>query len=85
MASGCFENFTLAIENLGYWLGKQQLAWGKMDGQFIDIVNGMDKREFVQLESDDYEIRRLPTWMANSTFYFGNNTTTFICIRFRAR
>ena len=23
-------------------IGKQQVAWGKMDGQFIDIVNGMD-------------------------------------------
>ena len=59
---------------LDFKVGKQQLAWGKMDGQFVDIVNGMDRREFVQLESDDYEIRRLPTWMANSTFYFGNNT-----------
>ena len=61
-------------------IGKQQLAWGKMDGQFIDIVNAMDRREFVQLESDDYEIRRLPTWMANSTFYFGNNTLQFLYV-----
>jgi|GEM_PF-487224 hypothetical protein len=55
-------------------VGKQQVAWGKMDGQFIDIVNGMDRRESVQLESEDYEFRRLPTWMANSTFYFGDTT-----------
>ena len=48
-------------------LGKQQVAWGKMDGQFIDIVNAMDRRESVQLETEDYEWRRLPTWMANST------------------
>ncbi len=65
---------------LDFRIGKQQLAWGKMDGQFIDIVNGMDRREFVQLESDDYEVRRLPTWMANSTFYFGNNTLQLLYV-----
>ena len=65
---------------LDFRIGKQQLAWGKMDGQFIDIVNGMDRREFVQLESDDYEIRRLPTWMANSTFYFGKNTLQLLYV-----
>jgi hypothetical protein len=26
-------------------VGKQQVIWGKMDGQFIDIINGMDRRE----------------------------------------
>ena len=31
-------------------IGKQQIAWGKMDGQFIDIINPMDRREGVQLE-----------------------------------
>ena len=59
-------------------VGKQQVAWGKMDGQFIDIVNAMDRREFVQLETEDYEWRRLPTWMANSTFYFGNTTVQLL-------
>ena len=59
-------------------LGKQQVAWGKMDGQFIDIVNGMDRRESVQLESEDYEFRRLPTWMANSTLYFGQTTVQLL-------
>ncbi len=59
-------------------IGKQQVAWGKMDGQFIDIVNGMDRREFVQLESEDYEFRRLPTWMANSTFYFGRTSVQLL-------
>ena len=55
-------------------LGKQQVAWGKMDGQFIDIVNSMDRRESAQLESEDYEYRRLPTWMANATYYFQKTT-----------
>ncbi|MDA0821355.1 MAG: AMIN domain-containing protein [Proteobacteria bacterium] len=61
-------------------LGKQQVAWGKMDGQFIDIVNGMDRRESVQLEAEDYEFRRLPTWMANSTFHFGESTVQLLYI-----
>lgn len=51
-------------------LGKQQIAWGKMDGQFIDLINSMDLRESVQLEASDYEQRRLPMWMANVTYYF---------------
>ena len=51
-------------------VGKQQVAWGKMDGQFIDVINAMDFRESVQLEASDYETRRLPMWMANGTYYF---------------
>ena len=46
--------------NLDVVLGKQQIAWGKMDGQYIDVINGMDRRESVQLEASDYEWRRLP-------------------------
>ena len=61
-------------------IGKQQVAWGKMDGQFIDIVNGMDRRESVQLESEDYEWRRLPTWMANATVYLGKTTVQMLYI-----
>ncbi len=53
-------------------LGKQQIAWGKMDGQFIDAINSMDFRESVQIEPSDYELRRLPMWMANLTYYFGD-------------
>jgi hypothetical protein len=52
-------------------LGKQQIAWGKMDGRFIDVINGIDARESVQLESTDYEVRRMPAWMANVTYFFG--------------
>ncbi|MGE3774007.1 MAG: DUF1302 family protein [Gammaproteobacteria bacterium] len=61
-------------------LGKQQVIWGKMDGQFIDIINGMDRRESVQLETEDYELRRLPTWMANTTFHFGRNSLQLLYI-----
>ncbi len=58
------------LPKLDMVLGKQQMAWGKMDGQFIDVINAMDFRESVQLEPGDYEVRRLPLWMANLTYYF---------------
>lgn len=61
-------------------LGKQQVAWGKMDGQFIDIVNPMDRRESVQLETSDFEYRRLPAWMANFTYFFGKNSIQLLYI-----
>ena len=61
-------------------IGKQQIAWGKMDGQFIDIINPMDRREGIQLESSDYEYRRIPTWMANVTYFFGSNSLNLLYI-----
>jgi len=61
-------------------LGKQQVAWGKMDGQFIDVINSMDRREAVQLETEDYEWRRLPTWMANATFHFGRSSLQLLYV-----
>jgi hypothetical protein len=61
-------------------LGKQQIAWGKMDGRFIDIINPMDQRESIQLEASDFEYRRIPTWMANVTYFFGANSLNFLYI-----
>ncbi len=61
-------------------LGKQQIAWGKMDGRFIDIINPMDVRESVQLEASDFEYRRIPTWMANVTYFFGANSLNLLYI-----
>jgi hypothetical protein len=61
-------------------VGKQQIAWGKMDGRFIDVINSMDERESVQLESADYERRRLPLWMVNGTYYFENASVNLLWI-----
>jgi len=61
-------------------VGKQQIAWGKMDGRFIDVINTIDQRESVQLESGDYERRRLPLWMANGTYYFDNLSINLLWI-----
>lgn len=38
------------------------------------MINPMDLRESVQLEATDFEFRRLPTWMANATYFFGGNS-----------
>jgi hypothetical protein len=61
-------------------IGKQQIVWGKMDGRFIDVINPIDARESVQLEASDYEVRRLPTWMVNATYYFGRNSLNLLWI-----
>jgi hypothetical protein len=61
-------------------IGKQQIVWGKMDGRFIDVINGIDARESVQLEASDYEIRRLPAWMANLTYFYGGASLNFLWI-----
>ena len=61
-------------------VGKQQVIWGKMDGQFIDIINGMDRREGPQLETEDYELRRLPAWMINTTLHFGDSSLQLLDI-----
>lgn len=66
--------------NFDIVVGKQQLAWGKMDGRFIDMINPMDVRESVQLEASDYEYRRIPTWMANATYFWGANSLQFLYI-----
>jgi len=61
-------------------IGKQQIAWGEMDGRFIDMINPMDVRESVQLEANDFEYRRLPTWMANATYFFGAHSLQLLYI-----
>lgn len=61
-------------------LGKQQIAWGKMDGRFIDMINPMDLRESVQLEASDFEYRRIPTWMANMTYFWKGNSLQLLYI-----
>jgi hypothetical protein len=68
------------IHSFDIVIGKQQIAWGKMDGRFIDMINPMDVRESVQLEATDFEYRRLPTWMANATYFFGAHSLQLLYI-----
>lgn len=44
------------------------------------MINPMDVRESVQLEASDFEYRRIPTWMANATYFWGANSLQFLYI-----
>ena len=66
--------------NLDMVVGKQQIAWGKMDGRFIDTINAIDNREGVQVEAAEYEFRRLPVFMLNTTYFFGANSLNLLYI-----
>jgi len=61
-------------------LGKQQVVWGKMDGKCIDIINPQDSRESVNGGQDDYEWRKIPTWMTNATYFWSDYYIQFIWI-----
>ncbi|MDP6559869.1 MAG: hypothetical protein QF619_07095 [Candidatus Binatia bacterium] len=67
-----------------WWLriGKQQLAWGKMRGKYIDIINPSHDWSggFGFDTSSNYEWTRVPTWMFNTTYYFGENSLQFLWI-----
>ena len=66
--------------NLDLVIGKQQIAWGKMDGRYIDTINAIDNREGAQVEANEYEFRRLPVFMLNTTYFFGANSLNFLWI-----
>jgi hypothetical protein len=53
-------------------LGKQQVVWGKMEGPlggYLNKVNPGDMRESSNQDTGDHEWYRIPTWMANITYY----------------
>lgn len=54
-------------------LGKQQVVWGKMEGPLggqLNKVNPGDFREGQMQDTGDHEWYRIPTWMANFTYYW---------------
>ena len=42
--------------NLDLVIGKQQIAWGKMDGRYIDTINAIDNREGAQVEANGVRV-----------------------------
>ena len=50
-------------------VGRQQEAWGKLISPITDIIHGFDQRELVQLEGEDFFIRRINRFMVNLTYY----------------
>lgn len=51
-----------------HWIiGKQQVVWGEADGiKVLDVINPQDLRE---INLDNFEDSRIPTWMINAEFY----------------
>jgi hypothetical protein len=50
-------------------VGRQQEAWGKLISPITDIIHGFDQRELVQLEGEDFFLRRINRFMVNLTYY----------------
>lgn len=50
-------------------VGRQQEAWGKLISPITDIIHGFDQREAVQLEGEDFFLRRLNRFMVNLSYY----------------
>jgi hypothetical protein len=74
--------FYLDIE-MGNWFmkfGKQQQAWGKMEGRWMDFINSMDKKDGPQIRSFYYNELRIPLWMSNITYAFGKNSVQVLWI-----
>jgi len=70
----------LFYKNWEFILGKQQLVWGKMDGKVIDIINPNDNRYGAVFTQDDYEWLRLPLWMINALYRWGEYYVQFLWI-----
>ncbi|MCP4716642.1 MAG: hypothetical protein GY868_16090, partial [Deltaproteobacteria bacterium] len=67
--------------NFDFYLGKQQIVWGKMEGRVIDVINPMDSRESPLAEwQADYEYRRMPLWMTNITYNWTDCSLQFLWI-----
>ncbi|MBW1838298.1 MAG: hypothetical protein JRI49_00045 [Deltaproteobacteria bacterium] len=67
--------------NFDFYLGKQQVVWGKMEGKILDIVNPEDTREHPPAYwQDDYEYRRIPLWMANITYHWSDYSLQLLWI-----
>lgn len=73
-------DFTYPTWNLR--IGKQQVVWGRVLGARIsDVINPLDGREgFDQSYRDDYEYARLPLWMINLKYFWGENNLQILWI-----
>lgn len=61
------------MDEISLRLGKQQVVWGQSDGlKVLDVINPQSYREFNLAE---FEVSRIPTWMANLQFPLGTDTT----------
>lgn len=63
-------------------IGKQQVVWGRVLGARItDTINPLDGRESFDVSyRDDYEYARLPLWMINFKYFWGQNNLQILWI-----
>jgi len=61
-------------------LGKQQVVWGKMEGRWMDFINNLDFKDFLEVRASHYNKLRIPLWMANVTYAFGESSLQFLWI-----
>jgi hypothetical protein len=74
--------FYLDIEH-GNWFmkfGKQQQAWGKMEGRWMDFINNIDGKDGPQVRSFFYNELRIPLWMSSITYAFGKSSVQLLWI-----
>lgn len=68
---------------LGSWyikLGKQQVVWGKLEGRWTDFINNLNLKDGLQVRSLHYNELRIPIWMSNVIYTFGESSLQFIWI-----
>jgi hypothetical protein len=67
--------------NFDFYLGKQQVVWGKMELRVLDIVNPQDIREYPPADwINDFEFRRIPLWMTNVTYNWSDYSLQLLWI-----
>ena len=68
---------------VGNWymkIGKQQVAWGKMEGRWMDFINNLDRKDGLQVRAFYYNELRIPLWMSNFTYTFGAQSLQLLWI-----
>lgn len=71
----------ILLKNLVLQIGKQQVAWGKMEGKFIDVVNpDFDAWRGPTNYAENYEWSRIPLWMANILYIWKDYSLNLLWI-----
>jgi len=64
--------------DIDWRIGKQQVVWGQADGlKVLDQVNPQSFREFIL---DDFDDSRIPLWMVNVVYPFGDDSLQLLWI-----
>lgn len=67
-------------DNLYVKIGKQQVVWGKMEGRWMDFINNLDGKDFLEIRASQYNKLRIPLWMTNATYTFRESSIQFLWI-----